>query len=42
VDLLTGLCLQETVGVGQQWAAKQMPKIAAILEERLRTDGFLK
>lgn len=33
---------QEGAAAGQQWAEKQMPRIATILETRLRAEGFIK
>jgi hypothetical protein len=33
---------QEGAAVGQQWAQRQMPMIAAILQTRLRAEGLIK
>lgn len=33
---------QEGAAAGQQWATKQMPRIATLLEGRLRAEGFIK
>ncbi len=33
---------QEGAAAGQQWAERQTPRIAAILEARLRAEGFIK
>jgi hypothetical protein len=34
--------VQESFGIGQQWAEKQMPRITAVIESRLRADGLIK
>ena len=39
---LMPVVLQEAAAIGQQWAQKQMPGIAAALESRLRAEGFIK
>jgi len=33
---------QEGAAAGEQWAERQMPRIATALESRLRTEGFVK
>jgi len=39
---LMPVVLQESAAVGREWAEKQMPRIAATLDSRLRAEGFIK
>jgi uncharacterized protein len=34
--------MQEGAAAGQQWAEREMPRIAAVLQQRLRAEGLIK